>query len=96
MGKRRGAKRRAARDETKRSGSASEDGQATRADGEATAERVRDGAWAAERGRTGREEDGQAAAKCDTENTGNHWQGKDPAISPKGVGCFSGENHRNT
>lgn len=89
MGKRRGAcdgivrgQRSAARDETKRSGSASEDGQATRADGEATAERVRDGAWAAERGRTGREEDGQAAAKRDTEDTGNHWQGKDPAIPP--------------
>ena len=72
MGKRRGAKRRAAREKAKRSGSPSEDGQAARADGEA----------AAKRGRTGREEDGQAAAQGDTEDTGNPRQGKDPAMPP--------------
>lgn len=85
MGKRRGAKRRAARDKTKRSGSASEDGQAARADGEAAARAQRSTSGAVpKRGRTGREEDGQAAAKRDAENTGSLRQGKDPAIPPQG------------
>lgn len=74
MGKRRGAKRRAAREKSKRSGSASEDGQTARAGGQA----------AAQRGRTDREEDGQTAAQRDTENTGDQRQGKDPATPPQG------------